>query len=403
MKKYWKLLTIAIISVLVISTFYIQKAIANESPMEFVLDTYSGDEAELGKLAISGWYQGQYNESFTITSDGIEYHSHDSLVEQLVRTYSPKTDQLIEGYRGFMRGKTMDLRQLYEDEKLLAFATVESDWDGQSRYNDHTFKIDVLQKGEKERFTFKKTVPNQQDYNYMYVVDVQIKDGQLSIFTRNDIVSEKHADKFGQSDFRVYRFDIASEKLISEDSLLYVEGQDGNKSFNGEIISASTPMSQTDYVVLKKTEYVETQSEFGEMNTEETGKEYMLYNLSTMEKKELNIPEEMSMGSEVYSEFMLGTSIYFIHRTQDGLAVKSYNINDQQKNEFTIELPNDEGDTPSVIAKGERIYIMGGGLNEVPIMVYNAQTGQSLYEGTYKLEGKQVQDSFISVDGIFVD
>lgn len=397
MKKYWKLLSITIIAVLAIGTFYIQKAIANETSLELVLDTVSGEEAELKGVEISGGYFANYwDKRFTITAGELEFDNNDSFIGSLERFYQPKINQLINDHRSFMRGKNSDLAGFYEDEQLLAYTNVDSKWDGQSRYKDHTFEIDILQKGENERITFEQKVPNWQNYNYMYVMDVQVQDGQLNIFTWNEENTES------TTEFRVYRFDIASEKLMSEDNVMDLAGLKGKKWDEGYLVSTSTETEPTENVVFAKTEMeeVKTETEYEEYTVEEKGKGYVAYNLSTMEKKELNIPEEMSANSS--NEFILGSSIYFIHRTEEGLTVMSYNLENQQENEFNVDFPFADQGNMIVNGKGDRLYIVGGDSKELPITIVDVNTGKTLYQGIYKKKGANEVNQFFSIDNIYI-
>lgn len=395
MKKYWKLLSITIIAVLAIGTFYIQKAIANENSLELSLDTVSGEVAELKGMEISGGYFDNYwNKRFTITEGELEFDNNDSFIGSLERFYQPKINQLIKDHRSFMRGKNSDLAGFYEDEQLLAYANVDSKWDGQSRYKDHNFEIDVLQKGENDRITFEQKVPNQQDYRYMYVMDVQVQDGQLSIFTRN----EGNTD--APTEFRVYRFDIASEKLVSEDKLMNLVGMNGKKWHEGYLVTTSTETEPTENVVFAKTEMEEVETEYEEYTVEEKGTEYVAYNLSTMERKELNIPEEMSADSS--NEFILGSAIYFIHRTEQGLTVMSYNLENQQEDEFNVDFPSADQGNMIVNGKGDRLYIVGGDSKELPITIVDVNTGETLYQGIYKKKGANGVYQLFSIDNIYI-
>ncbi|WP_042220523.1 hypothetical protein [Oceanobacillus manasiensis] len=396
MKKYWKLLSITIVIVLSISTFYIQKAIANEKTLQLELDTISGDESEIEGVALTGWYYGNFlHEGFAITGKkNIKYESDNSFVESLQGASNPKFDQLIEDHRSFMRGKYSDLSLFYEDEELLAYVDVDSTWGRQSSYEDHSFKIDVLEKESDERITFEQKVPNHQDYHYMHVINVQVQGGQLSVFTRNDVNYD------GSADLRVYNFDIASEKLINEKSIVLVDGRDESKWVDGYLVSAGEEIQQTETLVYSKTEMQETQSQNGEYYTEETSREYIAYNLSTMKKNELSIPKEMWEGA--LTETAYDNIIYFLYQTEEGFTVKSYNIENQQEGEFNVEMPGSEiGVEYTMQAKDDRLYFVKGGEN-LTIMVTDASTGDTLYHGKYINTESGKENHEISLGYLFI-
>src|SRR5699024_10783695 len=54
MQKYWKLITVTIVIVLGIGTFYILKAVTAAQYPDFIIEKVSGDEAEIDDIVLQG-------------------------------------------------------------------------------------------------------------------------------------------------------------------------------------------------------------------------------------------------------------------------------------------------------------------------------------------------------------
>src|SRR5699024_10331431 len=71
MQKYWKTISMMIVIVLGIGTFYIHKAVTASQYPDFIIETVSGDEAEIDNIVLQGSYKRDTIEEMVyITPDG---------------------------------------------------------------------------------------------------------------------------------------------------------------------------------------------------------------------------------------------------------------------------------------------------------------------------------------------
>src|SRR5699024_5092412 len=126
MQKYWKAISMMIVMVLGIGTFYIHKAVTASQYPDFIIETVSGDETEMSDLQLRGHYLADTSDELVqISSGGSTYSSDLSYWEQLNGGLynSPLIERLENEYRGFMRGKNVH-GNLYKDGDFLAYADI---------------------------------------------------------------------------------------------------------------------------------------------------------------------------------------------------------------------------------------------------------------------------------------
>jgi glutaredoxin-related protein len=128
MTKYWKSISIAVITVAAIGFFYIQSTLAGTNYPEFGIETLSGNEEAVEDLILDGDYrEGNIKgDNFQITAEGTQYNGELSYFDRLDRDYRfPEMNQLQENYKDFMRGK-QSMFQLAENERYLVYANINS-------------------------------------------------------------------------------------------------------------------------------------------------------------------------------------------------------------------------------------------------------------------------------------
>src|SRR5699024_10036673 len=108
MQKYWKTISMMIVMVLGIGTFYIHKAVTASQYPDCTIETVSGDEAEIDNIVLQGRYKRDTIEEMVyITPDGTKYLSEYPYWKQLdMERGLPLFQRLESEYRGFMREKT---------------------------------------------------------------------------------------------------------------------------------------------------------------------------------------------------------------------------------------------------------------------------------------------------------
>jgi len=110
MKRYWKILTLCLVTVIVLGTFYIQSSLASEN-IQIEFEKVSGDESLVENLEINADYVvGDIHQTLLISNEETSNLSNRSVVQQLTGLYAEAPSQkLVENYKQFMRGKICSL------------------------------------------------------------------------------------------------------------------------------------------------------------------------------------------------------------------------------------------------------------------------------------------------------
>lgn len=131
MKRYWRLISVGIIIVLSVGTFYIQSSLAGNKFPDFVLQKKSGDV----EVTLEGNYQGRHiNRNVRITAEGATYAEEYSFLDRIKGVpRDPNITRLQKDYRNFMRGKGNSIHMFAEDKDLLAYADMDYELSNEDR------------------------------------------------------------------------------------------------------------------------------------------------------------------------------------------------------------------------------------------------------------------------------
>ena len=165
MKRYWKLMILSFITVIVIGTFYISAGWAEKTDLTIEFEKVNGNEEELKDLTFYGEYLvGNMYQSLQFTTEETINRNDISFIEQLSPEYNaPIFKELIKNHKRFMRGKEISPSYYYEDENVLVYASFKGDFDP-SPNRDVDFDIEVLDKKTEETISFKSDVPFLEKY-----------------------------------------------------------------------------------------------------------------------------------------------------------------------------------------------------------------------------------------------
>lgn len=393
MMRYWKIISITIISILAIGAFYIQSALAENNFLDFTFTIKSGDEEAVENLMLQGSYygEGEQGQNVTIQTTGTTYSNNNSLLDSINPYYiDPKIKRLQKEYRSFMRGKENNIAPFYEDEKLLVYADV--DWGSMINDQDFTFDIEVLEKESGETEAFELEVPEKNKYDYIYVENVQMADGELKVITRQSVKRKN------QNEFHVYRFDVSAQKLISDDLITsYQDETDTGWSYTDLISSSNISGEENKYITFVKTILEDVQGEGGEIYSEEVAKELVTYNLETKQMKSTELPDEIN--GESHNAVLIGKMVYFGQDSEAGGELIAYNIESEEiDSNQTIDLLSKEQEDFGLLMKIHegKMYIANLFIDRDTngkIAVIELDTGEILYEGFVNVENSKTAPS----------
>ncbi|WP_340002853.1 hypothetical protein [Oceanobacillus sp. FSL K6-0127] len=407
MKRYWKLILLVSFTVLVIGAFYIQTSTATSRLPEFAFETVSGDEKEIEKLTLeASFIQEGIGDSFQLNADGTTYWGEYSYFERILGVNQrPKMERLQKDYRNFMRGKSMTPYHFYEDENLLVYVNLT--WDTMNGYQPNDFELDIgiLDKVSKEETSFQAPIPVNKN-SMIYSMDVEgihIIDGQLKIISRNysyDKQSEKDITAY-----QVYLVDIAAETIQNEAIITAKEDEDSSNQYrevrivNNKWEDIQQPMEQ---VVFEEGLIEESVIDEWESTYETIDRELFQYDLATGEKEEIKLPKEISNNAFPYA--VNDEIIYFTEDVEGKLKLTSYNIESEElEAKQTIAIP-DVTDEQGYMYKihGDKVYVVPASnsseRNELPLIIINLKTGDTLYEGNITMNNPRKQDIDYNLD-----
>ncbi|WP_404451032.1 hypothetical protein LG329_11870 [Virgibacillus necropolis] len=380
MKKYWKFTAIVAVIVLGIGTFYVNSAMSAKQYPEFIIKKQSGNAEEIKSLVLEGnYHEGgpmvNANTKLKITSDGSEYRSNTSFLDQIKGHPAPMIKELQEEYRNFMRGKGIGVDSFFENKQFVAYAEVEYEI-GRLASSDYKFAISVLDKDKGSTTSFSIKVPDSSEIQHMFVDDVQIVDNKLNLITQN-MVREKGRHISGK---HVYTVDLSTKRIISHEAIFSIPEQQGESFIDARLIKTNPKQAHKNLVFLKTENKVVQQAK----RLEETTLELISYNLETKEKEEVDLPNSLK---ESQVSFFDGSTIYLTSYNEKNLVVTLYNIEKNKVgNEFTVELSNikDNMEPPIIAVKDGKLYATTHVTNlktKASVTVIDVETGETLYEG----------------------
>ncbi|WP_413305978.1 hypothetical protein AA0X95_04820 [Bacillus sp. 1P10SD] len=382
MKRYWKIITLSIVTVLIIGTFYIQSSLAAEQNTTIDFEKVSGNEEEINDLLLSGDYVvGNLNQSLQITNKETINLTNQSFFQRLTRVNNgPIIKKLINQYRSFMRGKELNPAAFYEDEKLVAYANI---IDPDSR--DASIDVDFFNKKSEETTSIQLDVPKNETYSWMDVVDVQVIAGNLKVITRGFQTK-------GGSDLNVYTINIAEQKLVKNE-VIYTTPPVENGGSDLFVMNDDNSIKPEKYLLLKLDVYGEQPAQDnGEMGSEAgpqvVSNEVMVYDLETNQLEKIGVPDEM-LGSINNLAAVSQSSIYIPSQTAKGIEVNTYDIKNQKwGTKLTIEIVQNKNGESSPYMKliYDKLYIIQATPTGHTIQIRDLKTGKSLYEGKLKVK-----------------
>ncbi|MFS0821401.1 hypothetical protein [Bacillus sp. 1P02SD] len=380
MKRYWKILTVCLVTVIVLGTFYIQSSLASEN-IQIDFEKVSGDESLVKSLEINADYVvGDIHQSLLISDEETTNLSNRSVVQQLTGLYGEaSTQKLVKNYKQFMRGKNLVSSNFYEDEDLLVYVSVKGKSINATSLNSF-FDIDVLDKKSETSTPMKLDLPKNGKYNWVDIVDIQIKDGKLLVIARGYRIN-------GGEDLVVYTVDLNGKKITNEEvvfSTPAVENGWSDFRFINDHYS-----SQPQKYLLFKAEAFEHESGDGATAIVD---DFMIYDIEQNKMSKIERPE--NFAGYIEDSSVLNSALYIPVQTPNEVDVIQYDIETKKwdkKQTFGVETPNSSEDVPFVKLQGGKIYIVYSTNDGHTLSIGDLNTGETLYEGHLKVENSKTE------------
>lgn len=395
MKRYWKIISVCIVTAMVIGMFYIQSSLAAKGIVNVKVgfEKVNGNEDEVKNVIFYGDYTvGSLFQSLQMTNKETINLNNQSLFQELTRNRTvPVLKKLVELHRTFMRGKELTPNNFYEDENLVAYASIKA----------KDFDIEILNKTTEDTASIQLAVPKKGNYAWMEVVDVQVIEGNLKVITRG-------FGKEGGNDLNGYTINMGEQKLV-KDEMIHTAPAVENGWSDIILINDNHSIQSEKYLLFKTEAYDDklVPAE-GKMVLEGAPKlvatEVMVYDIENNQLKKLVVPDEIR-GTLGDSSAIFHSTIYIPSQSESGLEVDSYDIEKEKwGKKLIVDLSynmEDEG-APYIKLMNGKIYIIHSTKNGHTISIRDLKTGVSLYEGKLKVinEGEGQQGSRLHVNEI---
>lgn len=369
MKRYWKLIALAVFIVGTFGILYLDHALARDELPELELVTVSGDET----LAENFVFQGDYRvdplfQTFKWTQqDGITYLRDVSILEKVDGFYRhPIYERLIEENRGFMRGKESFIDHFYDDEKEIV----------QVEPSDSHFKIEVMDKESKETKEFSVDIPEQEKMNYIHVYDVQLLNEILYVVTNNYFANTQ--------EFHIYEIDLSNESLVQHYSAVETAANNSMTSLSPYYDISAQPfwVFRIDYIEYNEEQYYE----------EITDTEIMVHHFATGETEKIELPEKWISAFQEVPDNLVSVGdeqIHFYQIAEDEVAIQSYDVAEKQLGPVQT-IPFEENlDINNMFALGDSLYFYatgGDAENNGKLIGVNLEKAAIKYEGEIQIK-----------------
>lgn len=388
MRKYWKLITITVLVILTLGAFYISSSLESLKYPDLFIKHKSGDATEVENVSVSAALKdGEKNVYTNITSEGTTYSLNMSYLDLIKGAdQSAIMKRLKKEHYNFMRGKSDMENQYYEDEHLLAYVNMRSDY-GASGYGQwrYSFEVDVLDKASNKTSAFKVSIPDNEKFNYVHIQRIQIIDGQIKVFSTNDLITRDDQHNVSRTELHLYSISLKDEEMIRDDRISDTDEINPSYSVSTNLLSNNEKTKLNKNVVYSVDINEETMTDDGYQEYKMRDQQLIAYDLSTNEQKKIELPDKY--GDDVMPEFQSGNMIYFSHENEGKLELHAYNLESEKiegKQTFDL-LSKDDKETSSYVFNDNKIYQMHqlkADEIDTTIIISDIKTGDVLYEGS---------------------
>ena len=387
MKRYWKIISVCLITLIVIGTFYIQSSFAANEHIKIEFEKVNGNKGEVKNLVLYGdYFVGNLYQPLKITSGETSYPNNLTFLQQLERiSFSPIFEDLVKKHRNFMRGKDLMPTNFFEDENLLAHVSINA------KGNVHpmkglTFDIEVLNKKSEEVTAIRLDVPERENYSWMHVEDVQVIEGELKVIT---LGSRRNSG----DELRVYTFDMNEQKVVTDNTITSTTAVD-NGWTDLRIINDYSTIQQKKYLLIKiETFEDEMVHSGGELKL--VANEFIVYDIENNQSKKIAGPDKI-LGSIGGESVIFNSTIFIPSQSANGVEVNQYDIeNEKWDTKLTFDLADTkDGESPYMKIMNGKIYIIQLTNNGHTIFIGDLKTGELLYEGKLKMNPGEDQKDY---------
>lgn len=379
MKRYWKLLILALFAFSLLGIHYVQGAREINDHLTLSIKTIDGDESIVQNRTFNGLYgESSLFTPATVTLEGYTTSIKGGLVYSIFGNYSEtEMEPLIQKNRSFMRGKIYDPIYYYEDGERLLYVDIPA-LNRSQRSQQITFNVSLLTKEDGTEHNF--TAKTQQSFPFYYVdvVEVQLVDGSIKV-----VVSTHEEDQ--NSVLYVFTIDATKRTVIDHKPLLATKAEGDYIYHNLYKDYSITP--QTNFLYSALSEFEVISPEHYSVNRAGSEQNLNLYkmDLKTMENVQIDVPEAVRKDNSVATA--TNDATYFVVNSGNNLNVYSYYF---YENEWEhVELENSLGlEVVEIFVVNNVLYFTYEDNSKNILNAYDVVTGKRLYRGEITSKSK---------------
>ncbi|MEI5906990.1 hypothetical protein WAK64_07960 [Bacillus spongiae] len=386
MKRYWKLMSLCIVTIIIIGTFYTQSHFAAKEKIIVEWEKVSGNEEEVKDLLLNASSEGYL--SLQISTEGTDHLSNQSIFKNLTSVNTVFRD-MIKEHKKFMRGKRLMPDSFYEDDSQIAYANITySELNQLSR--DYSFDIAVLNKKTDEIISFKLDVPNNEIYDWIHVEEVQMIDNELKVITQGNLTGEE--DEL----VSVITFDLENERIV-DDEVIFSEETAENGGSHVYMMEDYPSIEPQKYLIITTNTYTYNDDGEREVQTFET----LIYDIENKESKRLK-SETGELMDPLSNSTINNTSLIIPSHDNNGFEVKQYDIEKEEWGKsVTFDFINTKTNSQEYMQlMNGKIYFIQSTMNDYTLYIGDLLTGELLYEGKLKVNKKSDLLQFHHIDYI---
>ncbi|MER2132660.1 MAG: hypothetical protein ABS896_09625 [Carnobacterium inhibens] len=390
MKRYVKLIIIAVVILLSIGVYYIQPMFSADERPEFKIIANSGDETLSENMVLKGYYSENVmlgmgiGDDIKITPKGTTYYSDSSnrFQSQLSGSDYEKINQLQEDYRSFMRGKEPSLANFFEDDTLLAYAELTTN-NYSSVTEDEEFKIEVLNKKTNKESSFSVDLPKGTNYSYMYIEDIEVANNQLIIVTNGFSLNNENE----QDEHHFYSVSLPNEKIEKDERLqLDLVNLDGKQIQYVELLSGMNTVQTSKFLVYR----VEIGDAQSETELYEATYELIGVNIESGEQFLIDLSDEVG-NQALSSAFSIEKDILFFYKkNKETITIYTYSLEQKELREMeTAELSEAQKtalkeEITLSVHNGAAFFVNNDKIKgkDQQIMAFDLESGKAVFEGS---------------------
>ena len=379
MKKYMKLISVAVMIVVIYTVFFISGKEMTASFPQIKFHHIEGDASLVESLAIFGSINtGNYffDETFKYDKSGTTYEADLPWLERLDGFSSEQMERLNKKYPSFMRGKDNYDSYFFESDEIVAYVGFSSmNWE----MAPEKFEVHLLDRASEQVKKLTVDIPDVLDYWYLDIRNVYYEDGKIFVTTVNYKEDAVVSSEYGNyaEEVVIYTFDMENEQLENTTSIHTVNALEDDQGFAYANVLVADKDKGSLYLVDSNEIYSEDGSSSMKLN------KVMHIDVASQKKKEIKVEKEVKGGVPVQAD---AKDLYFLQDKDGKAALMKYNV---ENGEMISKLIFDEGLSYDD-AQGSYIEVINGELYYIPTFMYNDDTAKIAVLDTNTLDKKYV-------------